>query len=285
VRFHARGGLGEVLVAEDTELHRPIALKRLQAHRADDADSRRRFLLEAQITGRLEHPGVVPVYGLVQDADGQPCYAMRYIEGESLKEAIERFHATEQGGGGPRERRLGWRQLLTRFAAVCHTVAYAHSRGIVHRDLKPANIMLGKYGETLVVDWGLAKAATGGSTDGAGVAEKLVVGSGDPGEPGTQLGQVAGTPAYMSPEQAAGRWDVVGPASDIYALGATLYALLTGRAPYQGRQVGEVVARVQRGDFPPLRSVQPATPRPLAAICLKGTRSWAEPVATSRLDG
>src|SRR5262249_33831819 len=124
---------------------------------ADDADSRRRFLREAEITAGLQHPGIVPVYGRLEDELGRPCYAMRFIEGQSLKEAIERFHAADQAQREPSERSLAFRQLLTSFVAVCKTMAYAHSRGILHRDLKPANIMLGKYGEVLVVDWGVAK--------------------------------------------------------------------------------------------------------------------------------
>src|SRR3984957_7082547 len=159
VRFHARGGLGEVFLARDEELQREVALKRIQARHHHHEESRRRFLLEAEITGRLEHPGVVPVYGLGQDADGQPCYAMRFIEGETFQEAIRRFHAEDRAGRNPGERSLALRGLLTRFLAVCNTIAYAHSRGILHRDLKPGNIMLGRFGETLVVDWGLARAA------------------------------------------------------------------------------------------------------------------------------
>jgi tetratricopeptide (TPR) repeat protein len=147
-RFHARGGLGEVYVAEDVELHRDVALKRIRPPQADDADSRRRFLREAEITARLQHPGIVPVYGLVADDLGRPCYAMRFVEGASLKDAVENFHRADRAGRDPGERRLALRALLAAFAAACKTLAYAHSRGVVHCDLKPANIMLGGYGET-----------------------------------------------------------------------------------------------------------------------------------------
>ena len=157
LRPHAEGGLGEVYVARDEELHREVALKQIQDRHADDPTSRARFLLEAEITGGLEHPGIVPVYGLGSDADGRPFYAMRFIRGESLKEAIARFHAADDPRRDPGERALALRQLLGRFVDVCNAVAYAHSRGVLHRDLKPGNIMLGPYGETLVVDWGLAK--------------------------------------------------------------------------------------------------------------------------------
>src|SRR5262249_18744412 len=151
------GGLGEVFVAEDTELHREVALKQIQASHAHDRASRARFVLEAEITGGLEHPGVVPVYGLGCYADGRPYYAMRLIRGDSLKQAIDRFHEADVPGRDPGGRALSFRELLGRFVAACNAVAYAHSRGVIHRDIKPANVMLGPYGETQVVDWGLAK--------------------------------------------------------------------------------------------------------------------------------
>src|ERR1700722_10740912 len=156
LRPHARGGLGTVYVAHDEELHREVALKEIQDQHAHNKDSRARFLLEAEITGRLEHPGIVPVYGLGQYADGRPFYAMRFIKGDSLQDAIEVFHRS-RGEVNPAERILELRGLLGRFIDVCNAIQYAHDRGVLHRDLKPGNIMLGKYGETLVVDWGLAK--------------------------------------------------------------------------------------------------------------------------------
>jgi tRNA A-37 threonylcarbamoyl transferase component Bud32 len=260
---HARGGLGEVLVALDTQLARRVALKRMQARWRHDPECRRRFLVEAEVTGRLEHPGVVPVYSLTQDSDGEPCYAMRFIEGQTLQEAIERYHAAPSV--------LGLRQLLARFVAVCNVIGYAHSRGILHRDLKPANIMIGKYGETLVVDWGLAKQSF--TAVGAESAEKRLKGPSSASSAvrcsETLPGQVLGTPAYMSPEQAAGAWDRIGPAADVYALGATLYCLLTGRPPFVESDVHLLLAQVQLGEYLPPRSVQPDVPRPLEAICQK----------------
>src|SRR5262249_49933161 len=126
-----------------------------------DPEALGRFLREAEITGRLEHPGVVPVYGLGHDAAGNPVYAMRFIRGQTLQEAIDRYHAdAPKLRAGPR--RLAFRNLLARFLSVCNTVAYAHTRCVIHRDLKPGNILLGEFGETLVVDWGLAKAAGSG---------------------------------------------------------------------------------------------------------------------------
>ena len=158
VRPHARGGLGAVFVALDSELDREVALKQILDDRADDPTSRFRFLIEAQITGGLEHPGIVPVYGLGAYGDGRPYYAMRFIRGDSLKEAIDQFHAGPKSGLGPAgSRDLALRKLLRRFMDVCNAIDYAHSRGVIHRDIKPANIIVGNHGETLVVDWGLAK--------------------------------------------------------------------------------------------------------------------------------
>jgi WD40 repeat protein/serine/threonine protein kinase len=269
LRPHAEGGLGRVSVALDAELNREVALKEVREERADDPHSRARFLLEAELTGNLEHPGVVPVYGLGTYADGRPFYAMRLIKGDSLQEAIARFH---QPGAvrGPGERALELRQLLARFVGVCNAVAYAHSRGVLHRDLKPGNIMLGPYGETLVVDWGLAK-PLGRKEAGPGWAEGTLRPTSASSATPTQTGQAVGTPQYMSPEQAAGRLDQLGPASDVYSLGATLYALLTGKPPFTGRDVAEVLRQVQRGEFPRPRQVSPAVPPPLEAVCLKAT--------------
>jgi tRNA A-37 threonylcarbamoyl transferase component Bud32 len=197
LRPHAQGGLGEVFIALDQEVHREVALKEIQARYASDPESRARFVREAEITGGLEHPGIVPVYGLGVHADGRPYYAMRFIQGETLKEAIARLHTGAPG--------VTLRSLLTRFVAVCNAVAYAHSRGVLHRDLKPANVMLGKYGETLVVDWGLAKAGHESARGAAHGFEEvtLLPHSGDSSVE-TRLGSTIGTPAYMSPEQAAG---------------------------------------------------------------------------------
>jgi serine/threonine-protein kinase len=271
LRPHAKGGLGEVFVAEDVELHREVALKEIQLRHADDPNSRGRFLLEAEVTGRLEHPGIVPVYGLGQYAAGRPFYAMRFIHGDNLKEAIRRFHEPESPTRDPGERRLALRQLLGRFIDVCNAVAYAHSRGVLHRDLKPGNIMLGKYGETLVVDWGLAKAGVRGQESGVSeqIDETALRPSSGSGVAVTQMGAAIGTPAYMSPEQASGQLDKLGPASDIYSLGATLYALLTGQAPFRDNEAGDLLRKVQNGDFVPPCRLKPEIPPPLEAICLK----------------
>jgi WD40 repeat protein/tRNA A-37 threonylcarbamoyl transferase component Bud32 len=260
LRPHGKGGLGEVFVALDQELRREVALKEIRAEHADDPLSRGRFVREAEITGGLEHPGIVPVHGLGQYADGRPFYAMRFILGETLKEAIAKYHA------GDGEWTL--RALLGRFVAVCNTVAYAHSRGVLHRDLKPSNVMLGRYGETLLVDWGLAKPLAeppAGSPGDATVAPALVPGLVD--GIATQAGAALGTPAYMSPEQAAGRIDQLGPASDIYSLGATLYTLLTARPPVEGKDTAEVLRKAQRGEWLPPRRVKADVPAALDAVC------------------
>ena len=268
LRFHDRGGLGEVWVARDEELRREVALKRLRDEHADDAQRRARFLVEAEITGNLEHPGIVPVYALGHHDDGRPFYAMRFIRGDSLQHTIAQFHRAGSGPREPGERVLELRRLLGRFLDVCNALAYAHCRGVLHRDLKPGNIMLGRFGETLVVDWGLAKDVGRPDVAGPDAEPTLTPGSGGEVKP-TVMGARVGTPAYMSPEQAAGRLDALGPASDVYSLGATLYCLLTGKPPFEGRDLAGLLREVERGGFAPPRTVDPEIDRGLDAICLK----------------
>jgi serine/threonine protein kinase len=268
LRPHARGGLGEVYVAYDQELHRKVALKEIRPEHADYPQNRARFQMEAEITGNLEHPGIVPVYQLGRHADGRPYYCMRFIQGISLRKEIERFYS-ESPGRDPGARALELRRLLGRFVAVCDTIAYAHSRAVLHRDIKPDNIVLGPYGETLVVDWGLAKPI--GSPPEAGVPDDAVLrppsarASGD-----TLHGVVVGTPTYMSPEQARGHVDEIGPASDIYSLGTTLYTLLTGKGPFDhGPDIRTLLQKVMEGRFATPRTIRPGIPRAMEAICLK----------------
>ncbi len=253
-----RGGQGEVFAAVDETLGREVALKRMRASGPLSGSLASRFGREVAITGRLEHPGIVPIYGLGHDDREVPCYAMRLVRGETLDTAIDRLHQEakagpldQPGGSGP-----ALRSLLGRFVALCNVVAYAHVQGVVHRDIKPNNVMLGPFGETLLLDWGLAKTteepaewapeSDDGPDDGMGF---------DPGRTPTVAGRAMGTPAFMSPEQAAGQWDRVGPASDVWALGATLFNILARRPPPQGDAIAGP------------RSMRPDVPPPLDAIC------------------
>ncbi len=218
-------------MALDTELNREVALKQILDRHADDLTSRSRFILEAEITGGLEHPGIVPVYGLGIHGNGRPYYAMRFVRGDYFKEAIENFHAPPAATDSANHtgdraaivrpddsrgsRDLELRKLLRRFLDVCNAIDYAHSRGVLHRDIKPANIILGKHGQTLVVDWGLAK-VTGKGDPAAG--ERTMRPKSGSGSSETLPGSAMGTPAYMSPEQARGEIDQIGPSSDVYSL-------------------------------------------------------------------
>jgi eukaryotic-like serine/threonine-protein kinase len=262
---HARGGLGQIFAAQDTQLHRRVALKEILPEHAEDPISRDRFVVEAEITGNLEHPGIVPVYGLEWRPDGRPFYTMRFIKGEDLGAAVRRFHA----GATPDFYGLEFHWLLRRFVDVCNTIAYAHSRGVLHRDVKPSNIMLGPFGETLVLDWGVAKPL--GQPEATVASPRIPTdlsafrpnsGSGSV----TITGQAVGTPVYMSPEQAAGDLEAMAPASDVYSLGATLYVLLTDRPPFSG-EADEVLRDVRRGRFDAPRAIRPQVPRALDAIC------------------
>lgn len=270
---HAKGGLGEIFVAHDQQLDRNVALKRMQSQHSFSHLSRVRFELEAEVTGKLEHPGIVPVYGKGSDEDGRPFYAMRLIRGNTLKEEIHDFHKNYGGNWSTRAARLKLQSLLRRLIDICNAIEYAHHRGVLHRDLKPANIMLGKFGETIVVDWGLAKTSDPlpATVPSSAEEEEPVVqlSSGTTSGP-TTLGTVVGTLGYMSPEQASGNPDDIGTASDIYSLGAILYRLLTGKSSQESHpDKMEILRRIETGQVRPPRQLNPDVPRPLESICLK----------------
>jgi len=285
LRFHDRGGLGVIYKARHQDLPRDVALKFIRQDRSDEPQCSKRFLREAQITARLEHPGIVPIYGLGRDEAGKPCYAMRFVAGTTLEQAIKQYHARRDHDRmrSSLETDRAFRALLQRFKSACTTVGYAHSRGVLHRDIKPGNIMLGPFDETLVLDWGLGKIIASDDAEAAGEHEREAL-LPSAGSDELQTYGVIGTPGFMSPEQHAGQWGKVGPASDIYGLGATLYVLLTGRSPFDGRLPGEIAANVMRGEFIPPRQAKPEIPRPLEAICLKAMALAPEDRYTSAIN-
>jgi WD40 repeat protein/tetratricopeptide (TPR) repeat protein len=259
------------LAADDREGLRRQAGEMLRRHR----EATNPYDVERTVKSCLLLPGTLPdpapAIGLAErlkQASPQAGPTRRFIRGDSLKDAIARFHEADVPDRDPGERALALRGLLRRFVDVCNAVAYAHARGVLHRDLKPGNVLLGKYGETLVVDWGLAKAV--GRPEGMPDAtEGTLRPASASGSAPTQMGVALGTPQFMSPEQAAGRLEELGPASDVYSLGSTLYSLLTGKAAFEGGDVGAVLQRVQKGEFLPLRQVKRSVPAALEAVCLK----------------
>jgi WD40 repeat protein/serine/threonine protein kinase len=249
----ARGGLGRILEAHDRRLRRTVALKELLQH---GAHAQARFVREALITAKLQHPAIVPVYEAGQWPSGEPFYAMKKISGKTLDAAIAACPTLAE--------RMS---LLPNVVAVADAISYAHSEGVIHRDLKPANVLVGSFGETVVVDWGLAKqfsepepgrdAESAWATDLEATNEGLTV-----------AGSVVGTPSYMSPDQARGI-----PAdtrSDVYALGAILYHLVTGKMPYAGLS-GSYLLQLLRSSVPPksVEILEPRTAPDLAAIITK----------------
>jgi PAS domain S-box-containing protein len=254
--LHATGGMGQVWRAHDPDLEREVALKVLRPDRVNDREFRERFLQEARIMGQLSHPGIPPVHTLSQDEGGTPCYAMKFIAGRTLEEAIAAYHQQPTS--------LTFRELIRHFGGVCQTIAFAHSRGFIHRDLKPRNILIGDFGETYVLDWGLAKQIKpGGDTP-------PILRARDSDQGLTQVGQILGTPAYIPPEQLTGV--PAGPLTDLYALGVILYEMLAGRTPYQGKDAMEVLLQAGKGQItPPSQLRGNAVPRGLEEICLKAT--------------
>jgi tetratricopeptide (TPR) repeat protein len=244
----ARGGMGRILSARDRRLGRVVALKELQATGTPDS---RRFVREALVTARLQHPAIVPIYEAGRWPDGVPFYAMKLVSGRSLDALIR---GAEGGFAG----RLA---LLPHLLAVAEAVAFAHSQRVVHRDLKPANVLVGGFGETVVVDWGLAKdLSTGTGEEVDAGAEAVAAGA----QHDTVVGSVLGTPAYMAPEQARG--EGIDERADVYALGAMLYYLLAGTPPRSGTTVQEVLAAAASERPVPVSEREPLTPPDLAAI-------------------
>jgi serine/threonine protein kinase len=239
VKELARGGMGTVYLAADAELNREVAIKVLNTPEMND-DVRRRMVREAQIIARLEHPGIVPVHDVGVLPDGRVFYAMKFVRGVRLDEYAANITSI--------------RERLRKFQAVCDAVAFAHAHGVIHRDLKPQNIMIGSFGEVLVLDWGVAKILR--SDRGASEADTLMLPRSDESPKttsDTSQGTVIGTRQYMSPEQARGEVDRLDERSDIYSLGAVFYFLLTDQPP---------------GDDRP-RAVNPKVTKPAEAICLK----------------
>jgi Flp pilus assembly protein TadD/tRNA A-37 threonylcarbamoyl transferase component Bud32 len=262
------GGMGRVWQVQDDQLGRRVALKEMREETRDVPALRRRFLIEAQITAQLEHPGIVPVYELRKTEDGSgPFYTMRFVEGRTLSEAARAFHRSPARG---QAENLALRDLLTSFVSVCNTLAYAHARGVVHRDLKGSNIVLGRYGEVLVLDWGVARVL--GTADDPTLTPVTLDST-----PEQTCGAV-GTPDYAAPEQAPWPGPAPEPAdridrrTDVFGLGAVLYELLTGRAPYAGDpgpDAEERWERVRQGRVVPVRTRAPWVARPLEAVCMK----------------
>ncbi|MFO0968416.1 MAG: serine/threonine-protein kinase [Gemmataceae bacterium] len=282
---HATGGLGQIWIARDNHIGRDVALKELKQETVQHGSLRRRFVEEARITGRLEHPGIVPVYELVQSATQPPYYVMRFIKGRTLAQAIKTYHEAARQN---RSDRLALTGLLQAFLAVCQALAYAHAQGIIHRDLKGQNVILGDFGEVIVLDWGLAKQMGTPAEEATGATPTAAVAAA-PSSPGdtptslTRAGEIMGTPAYMAPEQAAGKQDLIDARTDVYGLGAMLYEILTGAPPFRladprfdspqatmrDSALKDFLRRVQQETPRPPRELRPSTPRALEAVCLK----------------
>ncbi len=268
-----QGGIGRVWSAIEFQTQRRVALKELRDEKANNPRAISRFLLEAQITAQLEHPGIVPIYELVTPDNRSPFYSMRLLKGENLRVALREFHSKRQAGEA---RKTDLLALLQKFGLICEAISYAHSRGVIHRDIKSTNIVSGDFGEAMLLDWGLAKILPQSDL----VTTEQIIGQLDPtiqeGDANgstsvdtTRDGQAVGTPAYMSPEQAEGRNDEVDERSDIYSLGIVLYEILTGKLPFNGNTFSEIKGKVV--------SVPPQVPRAivdgvdpaLESICLK----------------
>lgn len=276
-RVHGEGGLGQVWLATDPTLNREIALKRIRPGKGNSRDAQLRLIKEAQITGQLEHPNIIPIYELEQyDEKGRPYYTMKFLRGDTLQDRIKAYHKKKKAGeANP----LELVTLLNFFIDICNAIAYAASRGVVHRDLKPQNVMIGDFGEVIVLDWGLAKKIEAREDDSS--RRELQLGA-LVDSTATVSGQVVGSPAYMAPEQASALNDQVDGRTDVYGLGAMLFSILAGQPPHRGTKTGntardtiELLNRISTGETPHLREVDPSIPKALDAICAKAMHKGA----------
>ena len=258
-----KGGMGEVYRVFDRHLKRPLALKVIQSSVLENPDLVARFREEAQTTAQLQHPGIVPIHDMGTLPDGRLWFTMKEVAGKTLAAVIAEAHSTARNAAPVTTVSWTLRRLVEVLQQVCLAVGYAHSRGVVHRDLKPSNIMVGDHGEVLVLDWGLVKVlgrlerAPDRWSDAPVQTDRSHAGAHQ-----TQVGMVAGTPAYMPPEQALGQVDQIDARSDVYALGAMLYKVLSGRSPYTGGDATEVLKQVRSGPPESLRTVVDRTVAP-----------------------
>ena len=284
--FHRAGALGKVSRAFDRELKREVAFKEIRDELHLVTTSRSQFMIEGLVSGGLEHPGIVPVYGLGSYDGGKLYYAMRFIQGPSLKERLAQLHQSSDAPPlKPGEERPTLPRLLRHFINACFAAGYAHSRGILHRDIKPEHIMLGPFGETLLVDWGLAmpiaKREPGeGEPDAQEVLELPPQYQSDFWKDGSEVG----TPAYMSPEQASRQNSKLDRRSDVYGLGTTLYSLIVGRSAFHGVPKAVFIEKVKTGDFKKPRQANPSVHPALEAICLKAMSLKPEDRYNTALD-
>jgi len=264
VREIARGGMGKVIEVEDNDLRRTVALKVLRKEMLDRKDLVERFLEEAQITGQLEHPNIVPVHEIGVDGRGNLYFTMKLVEGEDLSSILKRMRKNDPGA----DKAYPVSRLVDIFIKICEGIAFAHSKGVIHRDLKPANVMVGRFGEVQIMDWGVAK-IVGRKED---TADRVVVSDRQDDDANrTMAGSILGTPSYMSPEQARGEVNYMGPSSDIFSLGVILYELLALKTPWTAQTSAQVLDQVKNFNPEPPSKMSPdrKIPPELEQLALK----------------